>query len=119
MIRSTGWTDKSPYNWSRSKATAALVGPEPMREDTKLARIREAMRAGNWDEAVTIASRFQRLGEEAEVISRAANAIKNPDIYKELGYDPAELKEQGIAALKRRYSKSWDEIVKPESDDGQ
>jgi hypothetical protein len=81
-----------------------------MREDTKLARIRRAMRAGNWDEALRLAAKFQRLGEHTEAIQRANAAQGNPAMYEELGYDLAKLKSEGIVALKERFSKSWEEV---------
>lgn len=81
-----------------------------MREDTKLARIRKAMREENWDKALRLAARFRRLGEHAEAIARAANAMNNPTLYQELGYDLAKIRADGIAALKARYSKSWEDV---------
>ncbi len=87
-----------------------------MREDTKLARIREAMRTESWDEALKLASRFQRLGEHSEAIQRAANAIASPETYKSLGYDLTKIRDEGVAALKARYSKSWEEAQPPRSD---
>jgi len=90
-----------------------------MREDTKLARIRQAMQHESWDEALKLAARFQRLGEHAEAIQRAARAVNNPAIYEELGYDLARIRAEGIAALKARYSKSWEEIQDSESDSGE
>jgi hypothetical protein len=80
-----------------------------MRKDTKLERIRQAMREENWDEALRLASRFQRLGAHAKAIQRAASAMTNPATYKELGYDHAAIRSEGIAAQKERYSKSWNE----------
>jgi hypothetical protein len=80
-----------------------------MRKDTKLATIRQAMREENWDEALRLAARFQRLGEQGELIRRAANILTNPTVYQELGYDLARVRAEGIAALKERYSKSWEE----------
>lgn len=81
---------------------------KPMRNDTKLARIRSAMRAGDWDGALKLASRFQRLGPQAKVIRRAANAINNQAFYEQLGHDVGKLRAEGIAALRERFSKSWE-----------
>jgi hypothetical protein len=87
-----------------------------MREDTKLARIRQAMRDENWDEALRLAARFQRLGKHAEAIKRAASAMTNPATYEELGYNLAQIRAEGIAALKERYNKSW-EVAQGEKGD--
>jgi hypothetical protein len=76
------------------------------------------MREENWDEALKLAARFQRLGEHAEAIQRAAKALLSPTIYEELGYDLARLKAEGIAALKERYSKSWEEAQNREPNPG-
>lgn len=80
-----------------------------MRDDTKLAKVRNAMRDGDWDTALRLATRFQRLGEHAKAIRRAADAIAHPSIYQQISLDPEQLKSDGIAALKERFSKSWEE----------
>ena len=85
-----------------------------MRKDTKLARIRKAMATGDWDKALSIASRFQRLGEHTDAIKRASDAINNPAFYEQLGYDIAKLKAEGIEALKERYDKSWEDVQEQE-----
>jgi hypothetical protein len=81
-----------------------------MRDDTKLARIREAMRIGDWDTALKIASRFQRLDDKETAIKRAANAVNNPSFYQQLGHDLGKLKAEGVAALKERFGKSWSAV---------
>jgi hypothetical protein len=81
-----------------------------MRDDTKLAKIREAMEKENWEIALKIAGTFSRLGEHKEKIKRASESLENPNFYKQLGYNMAQIKEEGIIALKERFSKSWEEI---------
>lgn len=90
-----------------------------IRDDTKLAKIRKAMLDENWDEALRLAARFQRLGEQAEAIKRAASAMTNPTTYEELGYDLAQIRAEGIAALKKRYNKSWDAVQDKKADEGE
>jgi hypothetical protein len=90
-----------------------------MREDTKLAKIRKAMRDENWDEALRLAARFQRLGEQAEAIKRAANAMTNPAFYEGLGYNLAQVRTDGIAALKERYSESWGVAKEKKAESGE
>lgn len=80
-----------------------------MRDDTKLAKVRKAMRDGDWDTALRLAARFQRLGEHAKAIQLAADAIAHPSIYQQIELDLEQLKVDGIAALKERFSKSWEE----------
>jgi hypothetical protein len=67
------------------------------------------MRNEDWDTALAITARFQRLGEHAEAIRRAANGLNNKQFYEQLGYDLDEIKAAGIAALKERFSSSWKE----------
>jgi hypothetical protein len=78
-----------------------------MREDTKLSQIRKAMAADDWETAFRLAARFQRLGEHAVAIRRAADASLRADFYRQLGYDVDQVRAEGIAALKQRFSKSW------------
>ena len=66
-----------------------------MRTDTKLARIRKAMLLGNWDTALKVAARFQRLGDQDEAIRRGANAVTNPSFYRQIGQDVDGLKAEG------------------------
>jgi len=86
-----------------------------MRTDTKLAEIRAAMAADDWDKALQIAARFQRLGPQKVAIKRAADVLIRPDFYRQLGYDVDAVRTEGIAALKERFSKSWDESRSPEA----
>jgi hypothetical protein len=88
-----------------------------MREDTKLARIRGAMAADDWDTALRLAARFQRLGGQAVAIRRAADVVLRPNFYRQLGYDPEQVHADGIAALKERFSKSWKRAKAPKADD--
>ena len=89
-----------------------------MRDDTKLARIREAMANAEWELALKLAAKFQRLGPQREAIKRAAEAISHPDLYEQLGYDLTQLREQGIRALKERYSNSWNRANETDADSG-
>jgi hypothetical protein len=71
--------------------------------ETKLSKLEKAFRAGNYREALRIASKFHELGEQKEAITRAWAAIQSPDFYSELGYDPAHLEKIGIDAISARY----------------
>jgi hypothetical protein len=89
-----------------------------MRNDTKLARIRKAMRDEDWERALRLAAKFHRLGEHAEAIQRAASALANPTLYEDLGYDLKQVKAEGIKALKERYSTSWKVVQEENNDQG-
>ena len=70
---------------------------------TKLSRLREAAKAGDWTRALAIAARFQDLGDEKEAIQRAHNARLRASFYRQIGKDPDGLFAEGIKALKKRY----------------
>src|SRR5262249_55151801 len=105
-------TRSSPY------ASCSTRLPHCWCYSVKLARIRQAMRDENWDEALKLAARFQRLGEHAEAIRRAASGVTNPAFYEDLRANVAQGGAQGIAALKERYSKSWEEVQEQQSRSG-
>jgi len=67
------------------------------------------MVAGDWDTALKVSAKFQRLGEHEETIRRAASAVNNPRFYEQLGHDVSALRAAGIEALKLRFDKSWRE----------
>ncbi|QMW01489.1 hypothetical protein [Spirosoma foliorum] len=80
-----------------------------MDQASKLQKIRDAMTDDDWDKALKIAASFQRLGEHKEAIEKAASAVSSPNFYRSLGEDIDKLKSDGIAALKSRFNKSWEE----------
>ncbi len=84
-----------------------------MKEDTKLAAARDAMRRGDWDAVILMVSRFQRLGPQGKAIRRGREAINNPEFYRQLGRDLQAIRAEAIAALKERYSRSWTALEKP------
>ena len=75
---------------------------------TKLARVREAMSDGDWPLAIKLAAKFQSLGDQEEAIRRAKDALNNPEMYTQLGHDLEAVLQAGIAALKTRFSRSWE-----------
>lgn len=81
----------------------------PLNPESKLAQIRQAMADLDWDRAIKLAARFQNLGVHRPPILRAKDSLNNPRLYEQLGHDLAEIREQAIAALKERFSKSWEE----------
>ena len=83
-----------------------------MRTDTKLEAVRAAMAREDWDTAILLVSRFQRLGSHSKVLRRGREAINNPHLCRQLGLDPKELRNEAIAALKERYSSSWKKLEK-------
>lgn len=74
------------------------------------------MRDRDWNEALRLAARFQRLGKHAGAIRRAANARTNRQFYEQLGYDVEEIRAEGIAAIKERFSSSWEQVEQSKPD---
>ncbi len=79
---------------------------------TKLAKVREAMANGDWDLAIKTAAKFPSLGEYEKVIRRGRDALNNPRLYRQLGFDLSAIKHEAIAALKQKYSRSWEQVRK-------
>jgi hypothetical protein len=71
--------------------------------ETKIARLRAAMAAGDTAGALRIAARFPRLGAERERIQRGWAAVGAPDFYAALGFDPDALVADAADALRERY----------------
>ena len=69
----------------------------------KIDLLKAAMEAEDWKKALSIASKFPRLGEYKSVIVRAHEAFTNARFYSQLGFDPNSLIQEGIQALQIRY----------------
>lgn len=71
--------------------------------ETKLSKVLAAMDAGDWLRAFSIASKFGDLGKQKAEIMRAQSALNNPDFYRQLGKDAAEIVEAGRTAMRARF----------------
>jgi hypothetical protein len=71
--------------------------------ETKLAKLKRMMAAGDTKGALRLAAKFGRLGERKEVIQRGWAALCFPDFYVALDESPATHVAAGIAAIKERY----------------
>lgn len=71
--------------------------------DTKLSKLKALMATGDWTKAISLASKFPRLGEHRGAILDAQLAITNPAFCCGIKKDPAALIEAGKAALTARY----------------
>jgi hypothetical protein len=80
--------------------------------NSKLAKIRAAMAAGDWDTAIKLAARFDSLGAHGTAITRGKEAMSNPEFYRQLGHDLLKIRQEAIEALKAKYSLSWAEAQK-------
>lgn len=70
----------------------------------KIDTLREFMKQESWPQALSLAAKFPRLGNEKAVIVRAHECLVNPSFYRQLGVDTEQAIQAGIAALKARYS---------------
>jgi hypothetical protein len=71
----------------------------------KIDAVRLAMSAGDWNKAINLAAKFQRLGKHKKVIMRANEALLRPGFQRQLGRNPTALIEAGKAALNERFNK--------------
>lgn len=71
--------------------------------ETKVAKLRAFMAAGDHRAALRLAASWPRLGEHRVTIQRAAAAMLSPQAYQEMGFDAAALIAAGIAAIRERY----------------
>ena len=71
---------------------------------TKLSAVTEAMDAGNLARALSLAAKFPRLGDERNAILDAHGAYANPRFAAQLGRNVEQLKLDGIAALRAKYT---------------
>lgn len=76
---------------------------------TKLSILLGHMSAGRWDDALRLANSFANLGNHAERIRRAWNAMQRPQFYRELGHDVDALIADGQQALRERYQQDGDD----------
>lgn len=71
--------------------------------ETKLAKVRALLAAGDEVGALRIVARFPRLGAEKEVITRGWAAYQYPAVYEELGFDPDALFRDAVDAIRTKY----------------
>ena len=72
---------------------------------TKIAQLRAAMRAHDWKRALSIASKFERLGPQRDAILSGHEAYQRPDFIRQLGRDVEAMRAAGRRALLERYGR--------------
>lgn len=82
---------------------SVTIKPTDGNPPRKLDFVLKAMRAGDWEKAISLAAKFTNLGCEKRTIMQANEAIKRPDFQRQLGRCPAQLIALGQMALVRRY----------------
>lgn len=70
---------------------------------TKLQTLKDAAACGNWQKAISIASKFSRLGKFRNDILDAHIAYTNPRWTIQFGNDLESCKIKGIEAIKSEF----------------
>lgn len=70
----------------------------------KIDVLRHHMANNDWQKAISLANKFPKLGEIKKAIEQAHMAYTNPNFCRQIKKDPTVLIENGIKALKIRYS---------------
>jgi len=73
----------------------------------KIDQLKELMLSERWDEALSLASKFEDLGEHAREIRMAHGANTSPSMYQQMGHDLSRLRKIGISALMMRYRRFY------------
>lgn len=73
--------------------------------DTKIARLRALLDAGDLDGAVKFAGKFPRLGDDKRSITRAREALIRPEFFRALGRDVDAIIAEGRQAVQRRFAR--------------
>ncbi len=79
--------------------------------DTKLAQVRNAMAEDDWERAIILAAKLRSLGKYQKPIDRAADFLNHPALYEQMGYDRNKTIEEAVAALKEKFSRSWEAVA--------
>ena len=72
-------------------------------KSTNLDELKKYAAQNDWRAAMRIAAKFPRLGAEKAAITRAWEAMNRPDFYRQIGRNPDDLIDAGIAALRQKY----------------
>ena len=78
---------------------------------TKLAKVREAMADDDWELAIRLAAKLRSLGKYQKAIDRASDFLNHPTVYEQMGYDREKTIEEAVAALKEKFSRSWEAVA--------
>jgi hypothetical protein len=71
--------------------------------ETKISKLKKLMAKDDWRRALSMASKFPRLGAHKNDIQRGHQAYVNPGSYEQLGFNISVLKDKGRDALIARY----------------
>ncbi|OED00952.1 hypothetical protein A9Z06_13525 [Rhizobium sp. YK2] len=69
------------------------------------------MAQGDWERAIILAAKLRSLGKYQKPIDRAADFLNHPALYEQMGYDRGKTIEEAVAALKEKFSRSWEAVA--------
>ncbi|AAX88333.1 TPA: hypothetical protein ACPIWO_000458 [Haemophilus influenzae] len=69
----------------------------------KIDVLKDLMAKNEWKKAISLASKFPRLGNAKDAIKSAQMAYTNPNFVRQIKKDPDKLIYQGIQALIAKY----------------
>ena len=72
--------------------------------ETKTSQLLAMIANEQWVDAIKFAAKFPTLGKQSSDITRAKEAINNPDFYRQMNKDIDELIEIGITAIRERFA---------------
>ena len=68
----------------------------------KIDLVKQHIQRGEWQSALKITSKFRMLSkQDKKDLVRAHESIHNPNLYKQLGFNPEDLKKRGIHVLNK------------------
>jgi len=70
----------------------------------KIDVLRKLMQNNEWHKAIKFAAKFPRLDQHKDRILAASSALLSPSFYISIGKNPELVIQDGIAALKEKYS---------------
>jgi uncharacterized protein YcgL (UPF0745 family) len=71
--------------------------------ETKTSQLLAMIDNEQYVDAIRFAAKFPTLGKQSSDITRAKEALNNPNFYRQMNKDPDELVRIGIAAIRQRF----------------
>jgi len=72
--------------------------------ETKISQLLAMIDNEQYVDAIRFAAKFPTLGKQSSDITRAKEAVNNPNLYRQMNKDPDELVKVGIAAIRQRFA---------------
>ena len=92
-----------PLGVAKPKRPPMPKGKAAGEPDTTAEALGKLVADENWREALRVAAKLSRLGDDRDAIQRAWQAWARPDFAKQIGRNVEADKAAGIEAIKRRF----------------